>query len=489
MLDVRGASPLVLEAERRLTVDDLSEVARGRAVTVAESSWARVERAHASLVRARDTGRVYGANTGVGANRGVPVDPHAGTAHALRLWRSHCAGTGSIESARLVRAAMTVRLNQILAGGSGVSRGFAVGVLRALEVGAVPIVHRLGSIGTGDLSQLAEVALSLVGERPWAAGYLDPIEPAETDALPFMSSSAFTIATAASGASRVTRLLAAMEPVAAMTMLALNGAAQAWNPHVHRARPHPDQVDVAERLSHLVTSAAHPDRLASRIQDPFGLRAVPQVHAPAWRNLAALRAAVDVEMNSAAENPLVDDLAVLHHGQFHLATLADLLGHVRTSLVPVLTLSAARLGMLTDPAMTGQPPFLADGINGSSGIMITEYVAADALATARALAQPVTSDSLSISLGREEHASFATHCARQLGDLLDAAFTIVAVEAVAAVRALRLDPSRLGDEPVRAFFDAIGAELSDDVGDRPLGADIDAAATFLAEFDGSSGGS
>jgi histidine ammonia-lyase len=471
--------PLVLRADRRLTVDHVVAVGNGRAVRVADESWARVERAHSILVASRDSGQVYGANTGVGANRGVPVEPQTGSSHALRLWRSHCAGVGPIESAHVVRAALTIRLNQILAGGSGVSVGFAKGLLRALEIGAVPVIHRLGSIGTGDLAQLAEVALTLVGERPWAAGFLEPIAPADTDALPFMSSSAFTIATAATAAARVTTLLGVAERVAAMTLLALNGSPQAWEPAVHRARPHPEQAAIASRLYTLVTSPTQPARVPSRIQDPYGLRAVPQVHAPALQNLSALRMAIDVEMNSAVENPFVDDLTVMHHGQFHLATLANLLDHVRSSLVPVLTLSLSRLSMLTDPAMTGQRPFLADDIGGSSGIMIAEYVAADALATARVLSQPVTGGSLSISLGREEHASFAVHGARQLSDMLEAAQTIVAVEAVAAVRALRLDPGRLRDEPVHETYEALAAALSDDIADRPLGADIAAAEACL----------
>ena len=299
---------------------------------IADTALARVEAAHQQLLTARDTGDVYGANTGVGANRAVQVGDTAGTSHGLRLLRSHCAGFGPTEDDDTVRAAMLIRLNQMLAGGAGVSPGFVTGLADALTADALPTLHRYGSIGTADLSPLAELALTLIGERPWKTGTLGPVPLGESDALPFISSSAITIATAARAVLHTQQLLQAAETVTALTFLALGGARQAWNPRVHAARAHPHQLEVAQRLTQLVHTEADPP--PARLQDPYGLRIVPQVHAPALSALDTLASTVEREMNSATENPLVVDNGVLHHGQFHLATLAAHLDHARTTLLP-----------------------------------------------------------------------------------------------------------------------------------------------------------
>ena len=445
---------------------------------MSETALERVDAGHRQLLAARESGDVYGANTGVGANRGERVQPGDGTSHGLRLLRSHCAGFGPTEPDDVVRAGMLIRLNQILLGGAGVSQAFTLGLFRAVEAEAVPTLHRYGSIGTADLAPLAELALTLIGERPWKTGTVPPATLAETDALPFISSSAFTIAAAAQGTLLVDELLAAAEAVSALSFLALRGSAQAWDPRVHSARPHPCQVDVAERMSHLV-AASSPQPPSARLQDPYGLRMVPQVHAPSLNAVNALRGTVEREMNSASENPLVVSNGALHHGQFHLATLGGDLDHVRTTLLPALALSASRLSLLTQPSLTGLTPFLSDGTPASSGLMITEYVVQDALAEARALATPSSGPSVSISLGLEEHASFASQSARHLASMVRHGQVILAVEAVAAVRALRMSPDRLRYCPARTAFDALAPLLSPDLADRTLGHDIAQAISAL----------
>ena len=376
-----------------------------------------MEAAHRGLLAARATGDVYGANTGVGANRGVKVTGNTGTVHGLRLLRSHCAAVGPLEDDGIVRAAMTVRLNQILAGGSGVSQNMTVGLLRALQAGALPTMHRTGAIGTADLPPLAELALTLIGERPWRVGNAAPVELQVGDALPFISSGAVTVATAAAGQFGARELLAAAEVTAALSFLALQGSAQAWDRRVHTARPHPCQTEVADRLTLLVTPTDGQATIPLRLQDPYGLRMVPQVHAPAVDAVRRLGASVEREMNAAVENPLVVAGGVLHHGQFHLATLAADLDQTRTTLLPVLSLAAGRLSLLMAPTLTGLPPFLSDADAGSSGLMIAEYLAQDALAEAQIHAAAPSSSTVNISLGLEEHATYATQKARHLRPL------------------------------------------------------------------------
>ncbi|GIF26577.1 histidine ammonia-lyase [Actinoplanes tereljensis] len=460
-----------------LTVEDLVAVASGRAeVSVDPAALRLVERRHAVLLEARVAGAVYGANTGVGANRHEMTADDGG--HGLRLLRSHCAAVGPVEDDETARAAMTTRLNQILAGGSGISRRVAEALAEAVYAGAVPTLHSWGAIGTGDLAALAELGLTLSGERPWRSGQGPVTTIDATDALPMISSSALTVATAALALDRVTAQLRASIVVAALTFVALRGNPEAYDAAVHLARAHPCQAEVAAMLRKLVAGSGAP----VRIQDPFGLRVMPQVTAPALDAIRDLRNVLGEELNAAVENPLVTVAGVHHHGQFHTATLASHLDAVRNAFLPVLSLSSARLGLLMRPDLTGLRAFLADGPTGSSGLMISEYVVQDLLTEIRVGMQAVAAGTLTISLGLEEHASFATQGARSLRRMTELAPTLLAAELVAAVRALRMAPGRLVDGAAREAFDLAAKALEPGMEDRPLGADLESAAALLPEL-------
>jgi histidine ammonia-lyase len=180
-------------------------------------------------------------------------------------------------------------------------------------------------------------------------------------------------------------------------------------------------------------------RPPARIQDPFGLRALPQVHGVLLDALAGLTGTVESLANAAAENPVfaVDPPRVAHNGGFHVAYLATALDTMRSALAQAAQLSQARLANLVDPALTGLTPFLADAPP-SSGVMVLEYVAASALAELKAAATPTAVQSVSISRGAEDDASFAALGASLALRGIGAYRTVVACELLAAVRALRM---------------------------------------------------
>jgi histidine ammonia-lyase len=474
-VQVKGGSDPVRLDGRTLTVEGLAAIAAGAGITVDPAAFALIEARHAVMRAAHERGAVYGANTGVGANRHERTAPADAAEHGIRLLRSHCAGVGPEEDDETARATMAVRLNQILAGGSGISPNLAGALAAALHTGAVPRLHRWGAIGTADLAALAELGLTLAGERAWRTGAVPATGIEATDALPMISSAALTVATAALGATRLRTLLRASVVVAGLSFLALRGNPEAYDPAVVAARPHPGQAQVAALLRRLVAGGAAP----VRIQDPFGLRVLPQVTAPALHAADALAAVLTAELNAAVENPLVTDDGVRHHGQFHTATLAAALDAARAAAFPVLTLSAARLGLLMRPDLTGLRAFLAAGPAGSSGLMVSEYVVQDLLAELRTSGQPATVGTLTISLGLEEHASFAAQGARLLRTMTGLAPVLLAAELVAAVRALRIAPDRLPDGPARQAFETAAAVLDTDGTDHPLGADLERAAEVL----------
>ena len=450
-------------------------------VELTDASVERIALAQRHLRMASRSGAVYGLTTGVGALRNVPTDvtPGDGTSHALRLWRSHATGVGETYDDATARAAMAIRLHQITSGRSGVSAELASSLGAAIGSGAVPDLHRCGSIGTGDLVPLAELGLTLVGERPWRSGSAPVAAVDDGDALPFMSSNALTLATAALVHRRLGLLSDAAEKVVALSAAALQASLQAYDPRVHAGRPDASQQGVARRVMDLLREASW---TPARLQDPFALRTVPQVHAPFLDALWTTRQAVVVEVDDSTENPLVvADGTPLHHGGFVTARLSATLDALRQAAYPVIALSAARLSALVDPSLSGLPAFLASGPAGSSGVMILEYLAQDALARARIMTSPVSTGHASVSLGLEEHASFSTQAAWGCEQMVAFAPIVLGCELVAAVRALRMDPDRLPGGPVGDVFERAAAELGEDRADRPLSDDLANAVRLVQE--------
>jgi histidine ammonia-lyase len=477
----------------RLTCDQVSAVARDR--TRIEVSPGGADRARAAWEVVREVVRrrpVYGRTTGVGANRTVEAgaDIAGDPAHGLRLLRSHAGGAGPPLGPETVRAMLVVRLNQLAAGGSGVHPGVLDVLATAVNRGVTPPVRSYGAIGTADLTALASTALCILGERGWTvpAGTADDGGPAPfalspADALAFISSNAATVGEAALACHDLRQLLHASLIIAALSFLAVDGSPEPYAAVVHDSRPHPGQWTVAARMRELL--APEGDRAGARIQDPFSYRALPQVHGPAVDALGDLDRVLTIEMNAAAENPLVDTAGrdVLHNGNFHTAYVALALDAARAALFGTAALSAARLGTLFEPAYTGLGPFLADGPEASSGLMILEYVAHSALGDMRQHAVSAALGTAVLSRGVEEHASFSAQAAHGATELLTAYPVVLACELVAAVRVLRMKGRAPSPGPLRDAYDLAAQALDPATEDRPLDGDVAAAAALLTRLD------
>lgn len=474
-------SPVVIDGIG-LTCGKVREVAQGNAPVAVDPAGLERARLARDAVRSAVLSRpVYGRTTGVGANRAIDAADHG---HGLRLLRSHAGGAGPMLGVTLTRAMLVVRLNQLAAGGSGVDPGLLSVLADALNRGLVPPVRAVGAIGTGDLGALASTALSILGEGPWQGGTLPPFPLDPADAPAFMSSNAATIGEAALAGADLSELLGAGLVVAALSLLAVRGSPEPYAAAVQAARPHPGQAAVAARLRELL---AGQDLRPARIQDPYGYRALPQVHGPATDAARALGEVLAVEMNAAAENPLIDPASgdVLHNGNFYAAYLGLALDAARTALFQTAALSTARLGTLVEPGLTGLRPFLADDAPASSGVMTLEYVAHSALADIRRLASPAALGTAVLSRGLEEQADFSTQAARATTESVAAYRIVVSCELVAAVRALRMQGAPPAPGPLRAAYDLAAGTLDPRTEDRPLDSDIDTAdrlLTALAAF-------
>ena len=436
-------------------------------LALSEQARDLMTRSHSVVEEAARSGAVYGRTTGVGANSDfLSVD----TRHESRLLASH-ATTGLTEYPEaVVRLGLVVRVNQLARGGSGLSPGVADAIIELLNTGQLPQLHRGGALGTGDLGALAELGLAL-GDA------LD-----DGGALALLSSNAVTLAESCMAQVEASRLISVAPVVGALTLVAMHGNPEAFDARVQAARPQEGQARVAGRVRELLGGVRWPP---ARVQDPFGLRAFAQVLGPAVEVADELERTLRVDINSAAENPLVAGDSVLHNGNWHAMPIALQADALRLSLHSVATLSTSRLANLSDPELTGLTRFLASGPTASSGALMLEYVAHDALAEVRSAAQPATLGTATLSRGAEHHASFAPQAAGLTTQLLQHLRTVLACELVAACRALLLagiTPADLAPADIASCLADALTRLPEDLGDRPLRDDVDIARGLLSEW-------
>ncbi|GAA3632240.1 aromatic amino acid ammonia-lyase [Kineosporia mesophila] len=435
---------------------------------------------------------VYGRTTGVGANREVALPATDAARHTLGLLRSHATSAGQVRNDIRIRAMLVVRLNQLAAGGSGISMAAIDGLQAMINADALPPIREHAGIGTGDLTAMATTALGLLGEAP-LTNPLRPISLGIHDALPFLSSNAATLADAALAATRLQTLARAGLAVATLTGVAVRANWEAFGPAVARVTPGLGTRQVCRVVTGLVTEPGQdvPVHDPARIQDPFGMRCLPQVNGLMIDTLAQLDRVVGAHLNAAAENPVIlagpavlgPDPApvVAHHGGFHIPAVALGCDSAAISAAQSASLLQARLAMLVDPAATGLPPFLGDGTPGASGVMMLEYLAASAFAELRSAASPASLGSVSLSRGTEEHASFASRSAVQVLNAGDAYATALSCELLAAVRALRMQEAVTKTGSCAGWVKILDlcTSLGDSAADRDLTGDLATAQELL----------
>lgn len=379
---------------------------------------------------------------------------------------------------------LAVRLIQLCVPGAGLDPSILAGLEVMLNDDALPELRQYASIGTGDLAPLAGTALTLIGERP-ASRPLTPMPKWGADsALPFISSSALTVGRGCLSLEELSRLERASSVIYALSFHALEGNPQALSSIAAQASAAPYVDAVADRLRTILATTGHPNRAPARIQDPYGLRVYPVAQASVVASLHSLEGQLERTLNSAQENPLFDieNESVIHHGAFYQASLSLELDGATLALALTAPITHSRIRMLNDPDTNGGNPFLAADADGSSGLMMVEYVAAGAIAEIRNAAQPASAGTLVLSRGAEEDATFASQGAQQLERSIAAYRVLLCCELVGAVRLMRqreLDTQFTG---VVGDALALAATLPRGFEDRDLRGDIALAESLLDDI-------
>ena len=455
-----------------LTVSDVEAVARhGAAVELDTHARARIQEARDVIESLVAEGAVvYGVTTGFGDLATTFIEPAQAGQLQENLLVSHAAGVGRAFPREVVRAMLLLRANTLALGHSGCRPVVVDRLLDFLRLGVHPVVPEQGSVGaSGDLAPLAHLALPLIG-RGHAEVHgqvvpglialrevgLEPLTLEAKEGLALLNGTQMMGALGALLLADADRLTRTASVAAALSVEALLGTDVAFAAQYQLARPHPGQVAVAAELRHLLRDsglqAAHHGH-AHKVQDPYSLRCVPQVHGAVRDALDHLRRVLDIELNSATDNPLVfpgggvadvDTIAtgggrVISGGNFHGEPIALALDFAKLAVAELGSISERRTALLVDARLNGGlPPFLAASSGVESGMMIYQYTAAALVSEHKVLAHPATADSIPTSANQEDHVSMGSIAARHARTILEGVERIVAIELVVAAQALDL---------------------------------------------------
>lgn len=479
--------------EKWISIDDLVRVARsGEPVLLAPGARERVIAARDVVMRLATSGQpIYGLNSALGANTGAVLPEGDLEDYQRRAVRARAVAVGPAYEQSSVRAMQFARIAGMARGGSGVSPHVLDACIDLLNHRVHPVVPRFGSIGVADLPQLSHLALPLFGEGEAEVGGevlsgraaleragLKPVTLGAKDGLALISSNAATTARAALVLHDAAAALNAWLAAVALGYEGFRANLSPLDPRAVAARPATGQVEVANQLRALLKgSALLMPGSARRVQDPVSMRVVAQVHGAAHGMVDAARAQVEVELNSAADSPLVlaDDGVMLSNGNFHVPALALALDACAIALAQAANMSVARCQRFMSPVLTGLPLQLTRHGPAHSGFATVQKTLTALWAEIRLRANPGSLDYMPVSEALEDHACMALGVAEKLGELAERVRYLIAVELLVSAQAVDLREMNQADmgEGARRAYQQLRAIVPMLDEDRPLGPDID----------------
>ncbi|BFH69141.1 histidine ammonia-lyase [Paenibacillus dendritiformis] len=438
-----------------LTIGEVVQVARFHArVELREESIRGMAKSRAyveTLLREKKV--VYGLTTGFGKFCDTYISGEDVTALQLNLIRSHACGIGEPFSIEIARAMMLLRVNALALGYSGIRPEVVQLMVNMLNEGVTPVIPEKGSLGaSGDLAPLSHLALVLVGEgeayyqgRRMPGGQamqlagLVPVTLEAKEGLALINGTQAMTAAGALACHDAMNLANWADCALALTCEALFAVRDAFDPLTHLIRPHRGQRQTAENVIRLTSGSTFiTSQGERRVQDAYSLRCAPQVHGASRDALAYIAGKLEIEMNSATDNPLifVEEERVISGGNFHGQPIALVMDHLSISAAELANISERRIERLVNPHLNEHlPPFLTNKGGLQSGFMIAQYAAASVVSENKALAHPASVDSIPSSGNQEDHVSMGTIAARKAKQIVENAYAVLAIELLCGAQA------------------------------------------------------
>jgi len=473
-----------------LTIEDINRIAReNEQIEMHPDSLVRIKKCRAMLDKKINAHEImYGVNTGIGEfSEVVLTDEQVGQYQKFLIY-SHAAGCGEPMDERDVRAAIASRVNVHCHGNSGQRPAMTDLMIGLLNKGVHPVMFQHGSVGAcGDLSPMSQFALVLMGE--WEAFYkgermtamqalekagLKPEELQARDGLACINGSNCILGMGCLQIWEIERWLKTHDIAAAMTLEALNANMKPYDERIHKIRGFPGAVTAAQNINRVVEGSDILKSTGKKVQDAYSMRSTPQVVGSAYDGLKYAREQFLVELNGVGDNPVFipDDDIVLTGANFQGTPLAFPLELMGIAVSTVSILSERRLNRMLNPALSaGLPPFLTKGAGMMSGLMLSQYTAGMLCCEQRILSHPAANGSIPAAADQEDFVSMGMTTAIKTRQMLDHAYTVLAIELMSGAQALDFRDYKPG-KGTQAAWDVVRKHVEHLDDDRPIFEDI-----------------
>jgi len=445
---------------------------------------------------------VYGINTGFGILANTKISPEDTATLQHKIIQSHSVGVGEPIPVEVARIMLITKIHALAKGYSGVQLQTLERINWHIENDIIPVVPEQGSVGaSGDLAPLAHLFLPLIGlgevfkkkGNDWVRtktsvalkeAELNPIPLGPKEGLALINGTQFILAYAVKAVQRLSNCLEAADIIGAMSLEALTGTKSPFDNRLHELRPFSGNKLVAQRLRHLLHQSAimqsHVD--CGRVQDPYSLRCMPQVHGASRNAWLHLKELTEIELNSVTDNPIIfnqDD--TISGGNFHGQPLALPLDYAAFAASELGNISDRRCYLLLE-GKWGLPVLLMRNVGLNSGFMIPQYTTAALVTENKTLCFPASADSIPTSLGQEDHVSMGSISGRKLYKVLDNLEYILAIELMSACQAIEFRRPLKSSAILESAHEFVRKHVSFAEEDRIFAEDVIKMRNIISDF-------
>lgn len=431
---------------------------------------------------------VYGINTGFGPLCDVQITPEETSKLQENLLITHAVGVGNPIDKTLSKIMMICKVHALCQGFSGVRLEMIERIIYFIENNMLPVVPEQGSVGaSGDLAPLSHLFLPLLGEGEFwvkneilpakevlASHGLSPLTLTAKEGLGLINGTQFILSHAIVGLKKMEYLLNLADIAGAMTLEGFQGSASPFREELHTIRPFKGNLKVAERIRMLLKDSQNVENHldCERVQDPYSIRCMPQVHGASRNAFNHLNELAEIEMNSVTDNPIVlSETEAISGGNFHGQPLAMALDYASIAAAELGNISDRRCYLLLE-GKYGLPRLLTEAGGLNSGFMIPQYTTAALVTENKSLCFPPSADSVPTSLGQEDHVSMGSISGRKFNQILGNLDKIFAIELMYAAQAMDFRRPNTFSEIIEENFKLVRSKVAKLEEDRVLKDDI-----------------
>lgn len=438
---------------------------------------------------------VYGINTGFGPLCDTQISPAETHLLQKNLLITHAVGVGESIDKSISKLMLITKVQALSQGFSGIRLVVVERMLKFIELDLIPTVPEQGSVGaSGDLAPLSHLFLPLIGEGEFWQGEgtvpaaqalnehnLEPLELHAKEGLALINGTQFILSHAITALTKMRYLLDLADVAGAMSIEGMQGSQSPFRAELHQLRAFAGNIEVAGRMRRLFKDSqnmqAHSD--CDRVQDPYSLRCIPQVHGASRNAYNHLKELAEIEMNSVTDNPIIiSSEEAISGGSFHGQPLAMVLDYASIAAAELGNIADRRCYLLLE-GLHGLPRLLTSSGGLNSGMMIPQYTTAALVTENKSLCFPPSADSVPTSMGQEDHVSMGSISGRKLNQILGNLEKIIAIELMYAAQAIDFRRPNTCSDIIEANFAIIRDKVAKLEEDRLLKPDIDAMITLV----------